>query len=90
MSLAAQKFISDVINDTAQEHKVRVQKEARENRAAHTEGPTLCLEDLSEALANYNVRPIFAAHATWQLSHNLWMCVRVCVFVCVVLFACAD
>jgi len=55
VSLAAQKFISDVANDALQHCKMRVSSQAAKKQARDKQQLTLTMEDLTPALAEYGI-----------------------------------
>jgi len=56
VSLAAQKFISDVANDALQHCKMRVSSQAAKKQTRDKQQLTLTMEDLTPALAEYGIR----------------------------------
>jgi len=55
VSLAAQKFISDVANDALQHCKMRASSQAAKKQARDKQQLTLTMEDLTPALAEYGI-----------------------------------
>lgn len=55
VSLAAQKFISDVANDALQHCKMRVSSQAAKKQSRDKQQLTLTMEDLTPALAEYGI-----------------------------------
>jgi len=55
VSMAAQKFISDVANDALQHCKMRVSSQAAKKQARDKQQLTLTMEDLTPALAEYGI-----------------------------------
>lgn len=55
VSVAAQKFISDVANDALQHCKMRVSSQAAKKQARDKQQLTLTMEDLTPALAEYGI-----------------------------------
>jgi len=55
VSVAAQKFISDVANDALQHCKMRVSSQAAKKQSRDKQQLTLTMEDLTPALAEYGI-----------------------------------
>jgi len=55
VSVAAQKFISDVANDALQHCKMRMSSQAAKKQARDKQQLTLTMEDLTPALAEYGI-----------------------------------
>lgn len=55
VSLAAQKFVSDVANDALQHCKMRVSSQAAKKQTRDKQQLTLTMEDLTPALAEYGI-----------------------------------
>jgi len=55
VSLAAQKFVSDVANDALQHCKMRMSSQAAKKQSRDKQQLTLTMEDLTPALAEYGI-----------------------------------
>ena len=72
VSLAAQKFISDVANDALQHCKMRVSSQAVKKQARDKQQLTLTMEDLTPALAEYGINVTKPQYYVWTLPQLMF------------------
>jgi len=65
VSVAAQKFISDVANDALQHCKMRMSSQAAKKQARDKQQLTLTMEDLTPALAEYGINVTKPQYYVW-------------------------